>query len=244
MAALLTQLARLFVEPSPGRPERAVQWLAPSTSETTALVAHGPAPAPRGAPTTPPRHAATLAVVCSPRDVRLAGGAAALAAAYLARANCALVAEWTGLEPSLAADRASAPAARRTAVALRADGHIAQAAGRLVRIALPPAGDDAVAVVREAVAPTGYPTVLVVAGPRGEALGALLAEQDVTLLVQRPGGDPELEALTVAGLVADGAHVRTVALASSPGAAVLARSGTRLVAPLRGPFLTTIGGHR
>jgi hypothetical protein len=228
MGALLTQLARLFVEPQTSPPDGGrVQWLAPTRPEPVARVA-GPR---------------ALAVACPPRDMRLAGAAAALAAAHLARASCALVAEWTGLEPSPAADRACAPAARRAAVALRADGHGAQAAGRLVRIALPVAEDAAVDVVRDALAPTGYPTVLVVAGPRGRALGAFLAEQDVTLLVHRPGGDAELEALTAAGLAADGARVREVALTSSPGAAVLARSGTGLVAPLRAPFLTAIGGR-
>jgi len=236
-----------WLAPAPTAPPipAALAANAPGTTQDPAfLAANAPdttrAPSPRAG--APPLH---LATICTPRDLRLAAGATALAAAHIARATSALIAEWTGEEPQQPPDRACSPTARRTALALRADGHAAQAAGRLVRIALPADEHKAVDTARTVLPLFGTfgPTVVAIAGPRGTAVGRLLAEQDLALLIRRPGGDAELDMLTELGLYTDGARVRTLELAASPAASLLARSGTGLVAPLRAPFLAAIGGR-
>lgn len=257
MGAVLASLARWFLAPpdATGLPHRAhgpalqdgdaehrataadagavaagaVRWLAPSP---LADRAHRTSPVPR----TP-----AIAVLALPKDLRVAGAAAALGALHLSGRSCGLIAEWTGSEPNCAPDKACSPTARRLAVGLRADGHAAQAAGRLVRLALP--ADEAVAAQALRGLGSDTPAVLALAGPRGPALSAALTASDVVLLVTRPGTDAELAMLAVADLALAGAHVRTLELAASPGAALLARSGIALSAPLRAPLLAAIGAR-
>lgn len=230
MSRMLEQISRLFVEPeaSPARAERASRWLPPGSS--------GPIAA---APTTCRR----VAVVCAPRDARVAGGAAALALTQGQGPEAPVVLEWTGEDPGAAQDRPASLAARRGAALLRDRGEAAVAGGRVVRVGLPGAEDAAAGGVLAALRQAGGPAVLVAAGPRGAAMDDVLAELDRIVLVVRAGADAELSELAVAELERH-APCAVVELSRSPGAAALARSGTALVAPLRGPFLEALGIRR
>jgi len=112
--------------------------------------------------------------------------------------------------------------------------------GRLVRVDLPADEGDAVSVARQVMERVALPTVLVVCGPREAGFERLLAEQDLALVVVRGGGAPELAATAVAGLESLRLPVVVVEMASSAGAAALARSGIALMAPLRTPFLAAL----
>ncbi|MFL5843700.1 MAG: transglycosylase SLT domain-containing protein [Solirubrobacteraceae bacterium] len=211
-------LARLFVEPAPA--EHDVRWVPPAEPAR-------PASAVR------PRR---VAVVCAPRDARVAGGAAALSLG--ASGELPLVLEW-GSEGDRTA-RPATPTARRAAAALQEAGEAAVAGGRLVRVALPDDEEDAAASARSVIRQATEPTVLVVARPRGAAMEQALGEQDVILLAVRPGDDEELTALARESLQRL-APCELIQLPASPGAAALARSGTALVAPLRAPFRAALG---
>lgn len=226
MSRLLEQLARLFVEPAPtvaGR-EADVLWLPPAE-----------VPASRSPV------AQRIAVVCAPRDARVAGPAAGLALAHAGQKPCVVVLEWDGEETSPGGDRPAAPAARRCAARLRAAGHPATVVGRLVRVSLPGDEGGAAAAARSAVVRSGIPSVLVAAGARGPEIERLLGEQALCLLAVRPGADEELTALALAALERL-APCAVVELRPSPGAAALARAGAALVAPLRAPLLEAMSG--
>lgn len=209
------RLARFFVAPAEEAVGEELRWLPPGAL---------------GPPARPPARTASLAVVCSARDARLAGGAAGLALARHTGAPAVLVLEWTGCPPAAGPAAPAAPVARRLAAR-----HGAVASGRLARLALD--ADEALASAQalEVLTAADAPAVLVAAGARGEAMEQLVAVQDRTLLVAR-GSDE------VAGLAARRLSAAVVALPSSPGAAALARAGVGLVAPLRAPFLEAIGG--
>ena len=228
------RLVRLFVEPvseepaAPVSPEP-VRWLPPAV-----------APAPASS------HAAgasflRVAVVCDPADARVAGGAVALGLAHGAGGPAVLL-EWTGREAAGGSDRASSAGARRLAVSLRETGEAASAAGRIVRVALPADEGEAIASSRLVERAAGHaPGVLLVAGPRGPGLDTLLTDCSLILLAVRPGTDAGIADLALDELVALGRPADRLDLPASPGAAALARSGTALVAPLRGPVLGLLG---
>lgn len=224
MSRLLDQLARLFVEPQPtvAPAEHDVHWLPPGDRSPASV---------------PSRVAQRVAVVCAPRDARVAGSAAALALAHAGQASAVVVLDWGSPAGS---ERPASPAARRCAARLRDIELPATAAGRVVRIALPEDDPEAALVARMVLARVDEPAVLVVAAARGPEIERLLAEQDRILLASRPGADEELTALALAALGELG-PCAAVELRASPGAFALARSGTALVAPLRAPFLAALG---
>ena len=116
----------------------------------------------------------------------------------------------------------TAPSARRVARCLVADGHQAAARGRVVDALLPDAPGDARAFLAAvgARAP-GAPMVTLLAGARRPGLDALVAGQDLVLVVVAAGAPPSLSALAVAELtrLAPGALVQAVPLAARHGAA-------------------------
>lgn len=186
----------------------------------------------------PPRAAARVGVVCNGRDVAVAGAAVGLALIERGGGRCAVVLEWTGADDRRLVARPAAPSARRRAATLVDRGLVAVASGRLVRVAL--AADEAAgaAAVRDVVeALAEVPAVLAVGGPRGQALEALLAEQDALVLATRPAADQTLVELARAELACLGPPVVAAELPPSPVAAALARAGVALAAPLRVAFL-------
>jgi len=164
-----------------------------------------------------PRVAApsAVAVLCAPVDAVALGGAVGTG---LARESPALVLAWTG--ETLAPPPLLAPAtrrARRLAASLEARGQPARATARLVHASLPADERAAVVAAERAMAAAGSsPTVLVIAGARGDALDDLLARQDVVLVATRPGADADLASLAVESLPAPERAV--VCRPTAPGA--------------------------
>jgi hypothetical protein len=204
------------------------------------------APRPAGRPAEPvrvalvasPAPAARVAVVCSGRDVGLAGAAVGLGLVERAGARCAVVLEWTGEGDRRPVARPAAPSARRCAATLADRALVAVASGRLVRVALAADEAAAVAAVRDvAEVLAEVPRVLAVGGPRGRDLEALLAEEEALVLATRPGADGTLVELASAELDRLGPAVAVAELPPAPVAAALARAGVTLVAPLRAPIL-------
>jgi len=243
-----------------GEPDAAGQttWLRPaaapdpldaiSTAAPGSLAArdHGAAASPRG----PVASAAALAGAASSeiarRDVRCAAvlgrpghaqpvaAAVALALAAAAPARAATVAvigrdavpERDGPPPS-----GGTRAARRLAARLDAHGLTARPRGRLVWVDV--AGEGREAAARRA-ALVGTPAVLAVTAPRAPDIEALLAEQDLLLLVM---ADPASPLARVAALAPAGAPIAvTRPLPRGPArslalAGIAAPRGIRRLAP-------------
>lgn len=180
---------------------------------------------------------AAVGVLCAPADARAIGCAAGLQLVGAGAAPAALVALWTGAEPRPGGAAAPpARAARRLAAAAAGRGLAARAAGRLTVIGLPADADAAVAAARQALATAAaVPTVLVVAGPREDALDDLLCACDVVLVA----GDDALAGLAAELLERRGVATRRVAAPAVPAAAVAARGAALLPAARRalGPAL-------
>lgn len=228
MSGLREQLARLFVEPpsstvAPPSGPREIEWVTPGAAQPTP---------------SPVRLLSRVAVVCAAGDARVAGGAAGLALMDGA-ASPPVVAEWAGRHITAASDRSGSLAARRLASRLRDHGVDAAAAGRLVRLALPADEEHAALTVRDATALLDGPVVLVVSGPRGAAMEAALVDAQRILLVAPGSADAGLAELAAEEL-SRLAPCRMVELASSPVAAAMVRTGTGLVAPLKGPFASAL----
>jgi len=224
---LLDQLSRLFVEPQTAvsQPEsNDVQWLPPGSAAPTAGESC---------------RLQRIGVVCSAREARTAGGAAALALAHVAGAPRATVLEWVAGGGPAARDRPSAPAVRRRAARLRDQGFAASSVGRLVRVDLPEAEARATEEARAVLARADGPSAVVVAAARGPETEQLLAELDRILLMVRPGADANMAAIALAALQELSPSV-AVELSTSPVAATAARSGSALVAPLRAPLLAAL----
>jgi hypothetical protein len=184
------------------------------------------------APTAP----VCAAVLCAATDARALGIAAAALLARRHRAPCALVCVWTA-ECAPAADPSSRPpaarAARRLAAALGAHRLDALACGRAAVVTLPVDPAGAVAAAGRAAAVAGAaPAVLVLGGPRLEALDGLLADCDRVIVAGR-AGDEDVAPLAVAGLgpLADRTAAATVTL--GPVGRALAASGLGVPAALR-----------
>jgi hypothetical protein len=93
------------------------------------------------------------------------------------------------------------PAAARLAATLRARGHAATAAGRLVVVRLSTSCEEAASqALRVGAAAGGAPTVLALAGPRAAAFDALLAMQDLVVVAVAPAADAALARLATVGL--------------------------------------------
>ncbi len=152
--------------------------------------------------------------------------AAALAArlARLPGARCAVV----GAAPHEAGPAPvrppgpRAPAARRVARALAADGHTATVRGRVVEVVLPTPPDAVVAALADLRGrAAGAPTVTLLPGVRDRQLDRLVADHDLLLVVVGAESSPALSALAVAELarLAPHARVRAVPLPGRRGAA-------------------------
>lgn len=202
------------------------------------FVAPPPDASPAPAPVTPARGDVSVVppavgVLCRPRHARPVGCAVALHLARRRRAAGAMVAVWTGTDPAPAAG-GTAPAgrgARRLAQALSGRGITAHAAGRLTVAALPGDAPAAAEVAVQALAVgAAVPTVLVVAGPREDALDELLATRDLVLIA----GDDLPADLAINALRRRGVAARHCALPPPPAAAVATRGGGLLPAARRG----------
>ncbi len=142
-----------------------------------------------------------VAVLAPPTDAPALGAALGLALARARRAPVSVVCVWAP-NPIRSAWRAPAmPTASRVAAALRARGHDASAAGRLVVVRLSETCDEAAdQAMRVAAAAGSAPTVLALAGPRAAAFDDLLAMQDLVVVAVAPAADAALARLATAGL--------------------------------------------
>ena len=136
------------------------------------------------------------------------------------RTASALLAVWPSPAPPRAA--LGTPAAARLAARLQARGLGAVARGRLAWLALAP---EDLALADRAVAAVDGPAVIAVTGPRTLATDALLAEQDLVVLVVGPDAEPGLEALVLAGLAGCAAPVVVHHPLDTPGARPAAMAG-------------------
>jgi hypothetical protein len=118
--------------------------------------------------------------------------------------------------------------ARRLAARLEARGLTAVGGGRLVRVALPAPGAEAVAAAQRAVAAVDVTTAVVLAGAREDELDALLALQDAVVLVLREPLESPLVKLAVSGLADVAGPVVTV---SAPSGLDRALATAGLAAP-------------
>ena len=136
------------------------------------------------------------------------------------RAAGALLVAWPAAAPPRAA--LGTPAASRLAVRLQARGLDAVARGRLAWLAL---RSDELGLATRAAAAVDVPAVIAVTGPRTPATDALLAEQDLVVLVLGPDAQAGLEALALAGLAGCAAPVVVHRPLDSPGARPAAMAG-------------------
>ena len=202
MTELLARVRDLFVAPA----------------STAATVRSAPPPVP------------SVALLCRPADALATGAALALALARDARARRALVATWrAGPEAANAVRAPAVPEARRLAHALAAHGLEAEASGRLARTVLPEEPGAALAAGARAAAVAAAPTVLALAGPRGEVLDRLIAAQDLVVVAQAPGADGHLAALAIESVAALGVPAVACAPIGHGRGRMLAAAG--LIAP-------------
>jgi hypothetical protein len=168
----------------------------------------------------PPRFAPRAVVLGRPGEAVPVGAALAGGLREQYRAAGALFAVFPSSGPPRAA--LATPAASRLAARLQARGLDAVARGRLAWLAL---GPDDLALAARAAAAVEVPSVLAVTGPRTGATDALLAEQDLVVLVVGPDAEPGLEALALAGLSGCPATVVVQRPLDAPGARPAAMAG-------------------
>ena len=176
------------------------------------------APGPPAA--TPPRFAPRALVLGRADDAVPVAAALAGGLREQERAASTLLATWPSGTPPHAA--LATPAASRLAARLRARGLAAVARGRLAWLAL---GPEQLALAARAAAAVDVPAVIAVTGPRTAASDALLAEQDLVVLVVGAGAEPGLETLALAGLRHCAAPVIVRRPLDSPGARPAALAG-------------------
>ena len=111
------------------------------------------------------------------------------------------------------AGRPATPAAHRLERWANDRGHVAAAYGRTVRVTLGEEPRHVSAETSRLAGGSEARLVTVLAGPRDPALDAFLVEQDGVVVVTRPDTDPDLLALTLAGL---GPHAITVPALTGP----------------------------
>lgn len=205
-----------------------------------ALTEHFVAPAEEGRPSVVRAEPVATAIppgvglLCPPRQGRTAGSAVGQHLARRRRAPAALVAVWTGDDPSSAAGgTVLGREARRLVRALGERDLAAHASGRVVVVALPAAPDIAAAAASQAFAvAAALPTVLVLAGPRDERLDALLEQRDLVLVAD--AGDGLVADAAVQSLQRRGVAARRCALPAPTVTAVAARGGGLLPSARRG----------
>jgi hypothetical protein len=204
MTDLLTRITSLFVEPPPAAPRHRVSI---------------PLPAP------------CVGVIAAPHHALAVGAAVALAVAHPLRARRALVCAWPPggwAEPALRGP--SGVAARQLRRSLAARGVDGTAAGKLVRVVLPEPPEPAAAAAERAIGAASAPAVLVLAGPRPEALDEVLLRQDAIVVAADAEADHALVDLAVATLADRHPAVSRCTLPLGPVARALARAG--VAAPL------------
>lgn len=235
MTRLRERVAGLFLEPAPGERmaeaaasivDPPVGWLPPVAPSPAAPSA----PAQREGSSVPDR----VAVVAAPGDATLAAAAVALGLMHRRRSPAAVVARWTGHEPSPQRTAPAAAAARRLSAGLVADGQAAHPSGRLVWVDLPAAEPAAVAAADRALR-GAVPGLIVVAGSRSEVIDRALAACGVLIVAARDAIDPELLAAAVAELERLGPPAVALRLGVPAPAAALCRAGLALPAGLREP---------
>jgi hypothetical protein len=96
------------------------------------------------------------------------------------------------------------------------------ARGRLAWLSL---GLDDLVLAPRAVAAVDVPAVIAITGPRTSASDALLADQDVVVLVTAADAEPGLESLALAGLERCAAPVVVQRPLEAPGARPAAMAG-------------------
>ncbi len=168
----------------------------------------------------PPRFAPRALVLGRPSEAVPVAAALAGGLREQHRAPGALFVAWPATAPPRAA--LATPAASRLAARLQARGLDAVARGRLAWLALRP---DELALAARAAAAVDVPVVVAVTGPRTPATDALLAEQDLVVLVVGPDAQPELETLALASLADCAAPVLIRHPLDSPGARPAAMAG-------------------
>jgi len=166
----------------------------------------------------PPRFAARALVLGSVRDAVPVG--AALAGGLRERAPSAVLVTW----PAPAAPRPAlgTPGASRLVAGLQARGLAVVARGRLAWIAL---GDGELGLARRALAVVDVPVVVAITGPRSAASDALLAEQDLVVLVVPPDADARVAALVEEQLTEENVPFSARAPLTAPGARTTALAG-------------------
>jgi hypothetical protein len=168
----------------------------------------------------PPRFAPRALVFGRPAEAVPVAAALAGGLREQDRAAGALLVTWPAAAPPRAA--LGTPAASRLAARLQARGLGAVARGRLAWLAL---RSDELPLAARAAAAVDVPTVIAVTGPRTPATDALLAEQDLVVLVVGAEAEPGLEALALAGLGGCIAPVVVHRPLDSPGARPAAMAG-------------------
>jgi hypothetical protein len=190
-------------------------FVEPATAETR--------PAPVASPEAP-----SVALLCRSADAAALGSGLAITLARRTQSAISVVVLWRPRDPQRFAPRAPATrGAGRLATSLRTRDVPVVAAGRVVRATLPADPAEAVAGAERVYAATDAPVVLVIAGPRTEAIDAMLARQDALLVASdRIGAKPdpvaELAARRLAGL---GPPVETLTPALPPLTRALATAG-------------------
>lgn len=180
-------------------------------------------PAPVASPDAP-----SVALLCRPGEASALGSAVAIAVARRTRSAISVVGLWRPGHSQRAAPRAPATrAAGRLATSLRGRDVPAVAGGRVVRATLPADPDEAVASAERVYAATDAPVVLVIAGPRTDAIDALLARQDALVVASDPVvADPDPVAELAARRLAElGPPVETLSPALPPLTRALATAG-------------------
>ncbi len=219
--SVLARVAAIFVEPSDEAPLR------PAVEAPGAV----PAATAAGDAIAFQARAPSVALLCTARQAPALGAAVGLALLEGRLAPCALVATWTGLPAARRAGVPARPVARRAAAGLTARGHAAAAAGRLVRVDLAADEREAAAeAMRLLAAAAGAPALLVLAGPRGQALDELVAGRDRVLVALPDEGDRDLGELAISQL---GERARLLECPLPALSAVAARTGLMLPAALR-----------
>lgn len=172
---------------------------------------------------------ATLGVLVAPRDAPVSDAALGLAAAAAHRAPCAVVCQWTGIEPAEPPRSGLAcRAARRLVQRLAARGLVAGACGRVVTVGLPASDIEARAATERALAAAGdLPLVLAIAGARSPAFDPLLATLDRLIIVPPSGAPAGLERLAIddAARLGRGTAVLRLPLTGTISGRLLAATG-------------------
>lgn len=216
--SLLARVADAFVAPADDGPPRDVRRESAASAGRLSRTFVAPLRRAEAVETA----AVTTAILCGPDDARFAGSAVALAD----RGAAVVVAWGDGVRPPSTRAPVSR-AARRLAESLTSRGHEAVATGRLVHVLvddLPRHG------ARVAAAAGSARCVAVVAGPRDDAVDAILRLHD-RVLVDADDAVADLALLSLAH--ADVPASRLVLADAPPAARALAEAGVALTPALR-----------